>query len=142
MKCLVSKDDNYFKDRVEKLTFPVEEFDHKAHLRLAYIYLAGNSIHESVKLMRVALYGLLKHAGMEPKEKYHETLTQAWIFAVFHFMRCSDGSSSSEHFLNDNDVLLNPKIMLTHYSEEVLLSNSARIKFVEPNLEQIPRHVA
>ena len=142
MKYLVSKDDYRFKERVEKLNFPVEDFDHRAHLRLAYIYLAGNTVIESVELMRSTLCGLLKHAGIEPIEKYHETLTQAWILAVFHFMNCSGGSESSEVFLKENSILLDSKIMNTHYSNEVLFSESARIKFVEPNLGEIPRYAA
>jgi hypothetical protein len=30
--------------------------------------------------------------------------------------------------------------MLTHYSAEVLFSPEARARFVEPDLEKIPRH--
>lgn len=142
MKHLISEEDYRFKERVEKLVLAAAEFDHKAHLRLAYIYLSGNSVSKSVDLMRHALHGLLEHAGIEPSEKYHETLTKAWILAVCHFMKCSAGSSSSEHFLKENEVLLNPKVMLTHYSESVLFSKDARVKFIEPDLEQIPRHAA
>jgi hypothetical protein len=39
-----------------------------------------------------------------------------------------------------NPILLDSKIMLTHYSAEVLFSPEARARFVEPNLESIPRH--
>jgi len=39
-------------------------------------------------------------------------------------------------------VLLDSKIMLTHYSAELLFSDQARAEFVEPNLDPIPRHHA
>lgn len=142
MNNLVSKEDCRFRDAVEALNFPVEEFDHKAHLRLAYIYLTRNSVEESVELMRSTLCCLLKHAGLDPADKYHETLTHAWILAIFHFMKCSEGSESSDSFLEENSILLDAKIMNTHYSKEVLCSDIARIRFVEPNLDSIPRYVA
>jgi len=38
--------------------------------------------------------------------------------------------------------LLDSKIMLTHYSADLLFSDEARARFVEPNLDPIPRHAA
>ncbi len=38
--------------------------------------------------------------------------------------------------------MLDAKIMMTHYSAEVLFSDEARAEFVEPDLEPIPRHGA
>ena len=37
-------------------------------------------------------------------------------------------------------TLLDSKIMMTHYSAEVLFSDEARARFVEPNLSPIPRY--
>jgi hypothetical protein len=37
-------------------------------------------------------------------------------------------------------MLLDTRIMLTHYSAELLFSDAARADFVEPNLDPIPRH--
>ena len=36
--------------------------------------------------------------------------------------------------------MLDSKIMMTHYSAEVLFSDEARAKFVDPNLHPIPRY--
>ena len=140
MKHLLSKEDREFKNLVESCEFPVAEFDHRAHIRLAYVYLTGNSADESVHLMRDTLTALLKHAGVEPSQKYHETLTEAWILAVNHFIKNTDDSQSADDFLEKNTVMLDSKIMMTHYSAEVLFSDEARKAFVEPNLDPIPRH--
>ncbi|MCB1643903.1 MAG: hypothetical protein KDI36_00550 [Pseudomonadales bacterium] len=142
MKYSVSEDDLAFKRQVESCQFPVAEFDHRAHLRLAYIYLAGNSVGVAVQLMRRTLTGLLTHVGIDPAQKYHQTLTEAWILAVYHFMKRSNGSDSADGFIDKNTVLLDSKIMLTHYSEELLFSEQARVAFVEPDLDQIPRYAA
>lgn len=141
MDYFISKEDLKFKIQVETFEFPVPEFDHHAHLRLAYIYIVQRGAPEAVQLVRDALIGLLKYAGIDPTQKYHETLTEAWILAVYHFMHCSNGAKSANEFIENNPALLDSKIMMTHYSEDVLFSDQARELFVKPNLAEIPRHV-
>jgi hypothetical protein len=136
----VSIEDEQFLREIETCEFPVADFDHRAHLRLAYIYLVQNDTHEAIEKMRDTLTRLLLHAGIEPSAKYHETLTEAWILAVHHFMNRDQGSISADQFIDQNSDMLDSKIMMTHYSAEVLFSDDARRKFVEPDLEPIPRH--
>ena len=137
----ITKEDIAFKKDVESCNFPVPDFDHRAHLRLAYVYLVEtNSTSESVNLVRQALTGLLKHAGVDPSAKYHETLTEAWLLAVHHFMCQTSNATSADDFIDQNSKLLDSKIMLFHYSDDVLFSEAAKTAFIEPNLEPIPRH--
>ena len=138
MTHLVSKEDLGFKDKVEACEFPVPKFDHRAHIRLAYIYLVEGTTKQAIQRMRSALMGLLKHA--DPSKKYHETLTEAWILAVHHFMNKTENSESADDFIDKNTVMLNSNIMMTHYSAEVLFSDEARAEFVQPNLNPIPRY--
>jgi hypothetical protein len=140
MKHLISNADQNFKHQVECCELAASDFDHKAHIRLAYIYLAENTVEGAVQLMRDTLIGLLKHVGIDPAQKYHETITEAWILAVHHFMNLTVKSESADDFIEQNPVMLDSKIMLTHYSAEVLFSNEARRTFVEPNLDPIPRY--
>ena len=91
-------------------------------------------------LVRDTLIDLLRHAGVDPTQKYHETLTEAWVLAVNHFMKNTDDSQSAEDFFEQNRVMLDSKIMATHYSAELLFSDDVRKAFVEPNLDPIPRH--
>lgn len=109
-------------------------------MRLAYTYLVEGSAAESVRLMRDTIIGLLQHVGVEPSRKYHETLTEAWILAVHHFMKKTDACESADDFIEKNRILLDPGVMMTHYSAEVLFSERARESFVEPDLDPIPRH--
>lgn len=140
MSHVASEDDRAFQNQVESCEFPVSEFDHKAHVRMAYTYLVDNDTTESVRLMRNTLHGLLHHAGIEPSQKYHETITEAWVLAIQHFMTKTDKSESADDFIKKNEVLLDPRIMMSHYSAEVLFSEPARKSFVEPDLDPIPRH--
>lgn len=42
MKYLISKEDLQFKNQIESCEFPVPDFDHRAHVRLAYVYPIGD----------------------------------------------------------------------------------------------------
>ena len=113
------------------------QFDHRAHVRLAYILLCDSPVGEATDGMRAALVEFIARNGVDPA-KYHETITRAWILAVRHFMERSPGSDSADQFIDANPRLLDPKIMLTHYSAELLFSAEARAQFVPPDLQQIP----
>ena len=116
-------------------------FDHRAHIRLAYTFLAEHDTETALTLMRAALLAFIRRNDV-PVAKYHETLTRAWILAVHHFMAISPAAESAAEFIAGNPRMLDAKIMLTHYSAEVLFSPEARARFVEPDREKIPRHEA
>ena len=139
MKHQLSGVDLQFLADFESCTFKLSEFDHRAHVRLAYVFLVNNSPDEAVEQMRAALNRFLDYNGIDPG-KFHETLTRAWILAVHHFMAETPTSDSADSFIEQNTVLLDSKIMLSHYSAETLFSDEAKSSFVEPNIEPIPRH--
>jgi hypothetical protein len=122
----------------ERGTLTPAEFDHRAHVRLAYAYLAESNPDAAAAAMRQGLHGYLRHHGVD-SAKYHETLTRAWILAVSYFMQRSSGAESADAFIDANPRLLDTQIMLTHYSASVLFSPEARARFVEPDLDPIPR---
>src|SRR5690606_347614 len=133
-----SPGDHSFRERFESCLVPPESFDHRAHLRLAYVYLAGYDDNVAARLMRAALVNFIRHQGIDAS-KYHETLTRAWLLAVRHFMQGTPPTGSADDFIDRNARLLDTGIMLTHYSRELLFSDEARRGFVEPDLSPIPR---
>jgi hypothetical protein len=122
----------------ESGALPPSELDHRAHVALAYSYLAEGDVESATARMRQGLVAYLA-AHAIPPEKYHETLTRAWILAVHHFMRRSPIASSADDFIARSPVLLESSVMRTHYSALALFSPEARERFVEPDLEPIPR---
>lgn len=134
-----SQDDVRFKEAFEACAFPAADFDHRAHLRLAYVYLTELDDESAHERMRGALLALLDSLGVD-RAKYHETMTRAWILAVRHFMKKTAGSRSADAFIDANPMMLDSKIMMTHYSTELLFSDEARAEFVEPDLDPIPRY--
>jgi hypothetical protein len=137
----LSMSDREFRAAFEAGAFAPADFSHRAHVRLAYVFLAESDVTQALERMRAALVGFLGVHGL-PASKYHATLTRAWILAVDHFMHRSPEASSGDDFIARNPLLLDTKIMLTHYSADLLFSDQARAEFVEPNLDPIPRYAA
>ncbi len=134
-----SDDDRAFRRAFESGRTAPAAFDHRAHVRLAYAYLVEDDADAATARMRDALHAFLRRNGIS-ETKYHETMTRAWILAVRHFMARTPASASADAFIDANPVLLDAKIMLTHYSAGRLFSDEARAGFVDPDLQDIPRH--
>jgi len=128
--------DRAFRRAFEALAVAPADFNHAAHLRLAYVYLAEGDTETAVQRMRDALLAFLDHHGV-PRAKYHVTLTRSWILAVRHFMNRAP-STSAEDFLARHPMLMDSRVMLRHYSADRLYSAPAREAFVEPDLAPIP----
>jgi hypothetical protein len=116
------------------------DFDHRAHLRLAYVHFAAFGPETGATAFKESLFAYLARHGIDCS-KYHETVTRAWLLAVWHFMRKAGATASSQDFLDKSQVLLDSRVMLTHYSKDLLFSDLARRQFVEPDLDPIPSDV-
>lgn len=132
----VSEADVAFQRAFEAGAVQPREFDHRAHLRLAYVYLVRGGLADAERAMRQSLLAFLDLHRIPPA-KFHETLTRAWVMAVWHFMN-RRGSASFDEFAAHSRPLLDSKVMLVHYSAETLFSAGARSAFVQPDLAAIP----
>ncbi|MEL7059371.1 MAG: hypothetical protein AAGN46_05005 [Acidobacteriota bacterium] len=136
----IDADDRAFLDRFESCRLQPSSFDHGAHLRLAYCCLAEDDVEVAHRRVRTLLSHFLDFHGVD-LSKYHETMTRAWLLAVDHFMRRDAVRyASSRDFVARNPRLLDSDIMLTHYSSDRLFSEPARLAFLEPDRQPIPRH--
>ncbi len=133
----ISIEDRRFRETFEACELAPESFRHRAHVRLAYIYLAEHDPDAAAVRMRTALQTFLRHHGVDAA-KYHETMTRAWVLAVRHFMSRAAPTASADAFIDAHPALLDGTIMLRHYSRGALFSDEARRRFVEPDLAPIP----
>ena len=124
-------------EAIENRQLQLAEFSHEVHIKLAYVYLAQAGLKGACQRMPKTLGGFLQHHGVDPN-KFHATLTEGWLRAIWHFMQQSPGTESADDFLRQNPVLLNQEILLSHYSHERLFSDRARKRYVEPDLNPFP----
>ena len=131
-----SPDDLAFQRAFETVSLGADEFDHAAHLRIAWTYLCEDQPQEAADRMRRGLLALLERLGAGA-DKYHETMTRAWIDAVAHRMRQGEACESFERFIAQWPELGDSRMLLDHYSSERLNSDQARAAYLSPDLEDI-----
>ena len=139
MKHKPSDSDLAYLDDFNKLLISPDSFHHREHLRIAYVLICKYGVNEARSILRKGIKAFLNHAGVDGS-KYHETLTVAWILAIYHFMNISDDSCSFKEFITNNSILLDKDIMSSHYSRSILMTEKAKQKFIKPDIEPIPLH--
>lgn len=134
---VASEADLAFRARFEAGEVGPSDFDHRAHLRLAYVVLCDPTVQDATAQVRACIQAFLARHAIDPS-KYHETLTAAWLAAVQHFMDRSPDTTSFDALIARDPRLLDPDIMLTHYSGARLFSAEARATFIAPDRDPIP----
>ena len=122
-------DDREFVAAFEDCSLPPDLFPHRAHVRLAWIYLREHSLLDT--LTRYSA-GIRRYAAsLGASAKYHETITWAYLFLIHERMQRASLATFDE-FASANEDLFGP-VLDRYYSPAVLQSDLARASFVLPD---------
>lgn len=132
--------DEEFLRLFESQEISLDDWDHRAHLRLAYLYLNRYSYDEALDRIRSGIQAHNAARGIEdtPTSGYHETLTQVWLRLVFVTLRQFGPSATAEAFLDEQAQLTQKRVPLLFYSRDRMMSAEAKAGFVEPDLATLP----
>jgi flavin reductase len=115
--------------------FAANAFPHRAHLRMAWLYVRHLGPDAAIDRAARGIRNLAEAHGQPTL--YHDTLTRAWVYLV----AAADAVSPSPTFtgfVERNPQLLDKQLLLRHYSPEVLSSAEARAAWVAPDVASIP----
>jgi hypothetical protein len=110
-------------------------FGHREHVELAWRLLDG----EGLEAARVSAEAALRRVATlhGAPERYHRTLTWAWLELVAAH-RDGSATSSFESFITANPRLLERDLLSHHYSAVLLWSERARACWVLPDKAPLP----
>jgi hypothetical protein len=113
----------------EAASIPGDSFHHAEHVRVAFIYLRRYPLLEALDRFSNSLKRFAAANGKP--DRYHETITWAYVFLVSERM----GDDTWESFAGKNCELLDWKtsILEKYYRKETLRSIAARQGFVMPD---------
>jgi hypothetical protein len=115
----------------------LEEFHHRDHIKMTYLYLRKHPLDEAIAKVCAGLQALASAWGapVDDLEKgYHETMTQAWVHLVYLALNSSGAAESADAFCNQHPQLLRKTRLQSFYSRERLKTWQAKREFVEPDL--------
>jgi hypothetical protein len=113
-----------------------ESFHHRDHIRLAWIYLQRYPELEAREHMAGAIRRFAAHHGKS--DKYHETVTVAWLRLVANGIARMPADASFEQLTAALPELLDKQTIEKFYSRDVLTSDVARTTYIEPDLQRLP----
>lgn len=134
----MENEDSLFLTAFESGELPRIAWTHRAHLRMAYLYLApepdANALLPIVR-ERIIAY----NASHGNYTGYHETITAAFLHIVATRLLAKPIPTFDEFERENDDLFLNTEaVLLRYYSRETLLSDPARVSFVLPDREPLP----
>jgi hypothetical protein len=130
--------DDVFLAAFEACTLRREEWTHRAHVRMAWLYLRRLPFEEALARIRSGIQKL--NAEVVQSAGYHETITVALSRIIgarirddpreLHF----DVFAAHEPDLLDGDC----RILLSYYSRETIMTSRAKARFVPPDIAPLP----
>ncbi|MDQ3283038.1 MAG: hypothetical protein M3Q69_16685 [Acidobacteriota bacterium] len=122
-------DDRELVARFEDCTLPPHCFHHRAHVRIAWIYLREHPLLSALTRFRDSIQ---RYAGsLGALAKYHETVTFAFVFLIHERMQLAP-HDTFDAFAAANEDLFGD-ILSRYYSKDTLASEVARRTFVMPD---------
>jgi len=122
-------------------TLPKEEWTHSAHLIVALDHARRYKPAEAIDRLRSSIKRYNKATGTPetPTRGFHETITLAWFHLVRHFLEVFDDGRSFAALADAVVQLYSKDEIFAHYSRERLMTPEARARWIEPDLQPLPR---
>jgi hypothetical protein len=122
----------------------LEQFSHRAHLRLAWILIEREGFDAALGRLRAGLPRLLEAFGIadSPTQGYHETTTRAFLLLVDVTRRAYQSEmkvNDSEAFCEAHPQLHSSKLLRLFYSPARRMDPRAKSEFLEPDLAPLPQ---
>lgn len=125
--------DEDFIAQLEECTLPEDQFHHADHLHAAWLYLTRLSLTQAIARFPEVLRAYAASQGKA--DRYHETITWAYLLLLNERIRRPGSPSAWEHFEASHPDLFDWKnsILLRYYRRETLDSHLARQVFLMPD---------
>jgi hypothetical protein len=137
-------DDREFLQQFESCTLPFGQWNHRAHLKVAFLLLRDHSFDEALDRMRAGVkkYNAAISVPEGPTSGYNETTTVAFmhlIRATVHAYSDTFPTPTADAFCDTHPQLMSKHVLRLFYSPERRMHPEAKHTFVPPDLAPLPR---
>jgi transketolase len=132
--------DEDFLTQFESTAWPLANWHHRQHIKVAYLYLRRFPFEQAMVHIRerIKAYNAAKQLPDALLSGYHETMTQAWLHLVY-FALCEGGAAeSADAFYEQHPELWGKKILRFFYSA-VFVTPEAKATFIPPDRTPFPK---
>jgi len=119
-----------------EITGPSGQFRHRQHINLAFLAVRRYGMPEA----RARICDWIQHIAAYERapQKYHHTVSRAWVEIVAHHVDADPDCADFGAFARRNPALLDKRLLGRHYRSSTLAADPARRGWVEPDLVPFP----
>jgi hypothetical protein len=127
-------------DNFESAAIPLSQFNHRAHVTVAYLYIRRHGLEGALERMRAGIhaYNAAHKVPVSPTGGYHETVTVAWMRLIAGAINAYGPGADAAGFFEEHPYLLCRTLLRVFYSRERIMSAEAKAGFVEADLARLP----
>jgi hypothetical protein len=118
------------------ITGPGGQFRHRQHINLAYYAVRRYGMPDAIGTICAWIRQIAAYE--RAPQKYHHTVSRAWVEAVAYHVAEDPGCDDFEDFAARNPALLDKRLLGRHYRSATLAATAARSRWVEPDLAPFP----
>ena len=137
--------DTEFLSRFESQSIPRPEWTHRAHIKIAFLYLRQHPFETALDKIRIGIQKLnaANKVPEGPDMGYNETTTVAFAHLVAAVMAAYGSvfpTPTADAFCDCHTQLLSPHVLRFFYSPAQRMHPDAKTKFIPPDLSPLPHH--
>ena len=120
--------------------YTLDAWDHRTHLRLAWIYLTRHGRREGMKKIFSSIKNFIDNSPRARKTTFHETMTYFWTHMVHYAIEATKNPTNDfKGFLLMNPQLANGGMFLEYFTKDLMLMKmESRQQVVLPDIKQLP----
>jgi hypothetical protein len=135
--------DEQFLDHFERRTLPFDQWTHRAHVKVAFLYLREHPFDAALVKMRrgIQAYNAANNVPESPTSGYNETTTVAFMRLIAATMAAYSGefpTPTADAFCDTHPQLMTRSVLRLFYSPRRRMHPDAKAKFLEPDLTELP----
>jgi len=113
-----------------------ERFGHREHVHLTWLAVRTYGVPAAIDIVSDGIRRTARYAGAP--QKYHATVSRAWVELVGHHEREGAASTAFAEFAERNPALLDKRLLTRFYLPATLASPQAKTGWVEPDAAPFP----
>jgi len=119
-----------------EITGPSGQFRHRQHINLAFLAVRRYGMPDAIT--RICNWIQCIAAYERAPQKYHHTVSRAWVEIVAHHVDADPECADFGSFAGRHQALLDKRLLSRHYRSSTLAATPARRGWVEPDLLPFP----
>jgi len=137
------KDEDFLR-AFEDRTLPFDQWTHRSHIKVAYLYLRPYPFETALNRVRthIQAYNAANQRPESPSRGYNETTTHALLHLVAAVMQAYEKTfpaSTADEFCDLHPQLLSKHALRFFYSPARRTHPLAKLRFIEPDMAPLPR---